>query len=74
MSQFLIAAGERCLKSAAQTLLLLFGAGQLDIVHVDFGHSASLAAGAAVLSLLTSVVSLPVGPSGSPSVVDSHAD
>lgn len=74
MSQFLIAAGERALKSAAQTLLLLFGAGQLDIVHVDFGHSASLAVGAAVLSLLTSVVSLPVGPSGSPSVVDSHAD
>lgn len=73
-STFLAAAFERCLKSAAQTLLALWGAGQLDVVHVDFAHSASVAVGAAVLSLLTSVVSLPIGPDGSPSMVSSAAD
>jgi hypothetical protein len=74
MSAFLIASLERAAKTAAQCLLALWGAGGLDIVHVDLAHSASVAAGAAVLSLLTSVVSLPIGPAGSPSVVDSHAD
>lgn len=63
---------ERAAKSFAQALLALWGAGQIDLVHVDFAHSASVAAGAAVLSILTSLVSLPVGPSGSASMVD-HA-
>lgn len=70
MSAFLIASLERAGKTAAQLLLTLWAGDHFDIVHADFAHSASLAAGAAVLSLLTSVVSLPIGPSGSPSVVD----
>jgi hypothetical protein len=73
-ADFWKAAVERAVKTMCQSLLTLWGAGVLDIIHVDLAHSTSIAAGAAVLSLLTSVVSLPVGPSGSPSVVDSHAD
>lgn len=68
-SAFLKAAIERAVKTVAQTLLALWGAGVFDILHVDWSGSLGVAAGAGVLSLLTSVVSLPVGPSGSPSVV-----
>lgn len=66
-------AAERALKTFAQALVAVWGGGEwLDIVHVDFAHSASVALGAAVLSLLTSVVSAPMGGDdvkGDPSLV-----
>lgn len=71
---FLKAALERAVKTVAQTLLALWGAGVFDILHVDWASAFGVSVGAGVLSVLTSVVSLPVGPAGSPSVVDSHAD
>lgn len=71
---FAKAALERAVKTFAQALLSLWGAGAFDILHVDWSQSLGVAAGAGVLSVLTSVVSLPVGPAGSPSLVDSHAD
>lgn len=66
-TQFLKAAGERALKSAAQAVLLMIGADQLDALSADWQGMASVAAGAAVLSLLTSIGSGFVG-GGTPSV------
>ena len=62
-------AAERAVKTAAQTLLALLGAGALDVLHVPWTGGLSVAAGAAVLSLLTSIVSAPASPTGSPSLV-----
>jgi len=62
-------AAERAIKSACQTVLLMFGAVQVDVFTVDWKQTAGLAAGAAVLSVLTSVASEPVGAPGDPSVV-----
>jgi len=75
---FWAAAGERAVKSAAQTLLLLFGGDGLNLLQLDWPTVLGLAAGAAVLSVLTSMVSAaaPVGAPGSPSLtvetVDDH--
>jgi hypothetical protein len=65
LKTFWYAAFERAGKSAAQTLILLWAGNQgLDILKVNVEHSFSLAGGAAVLSLLTSIVSAGVGNSG----------
>lgn len=61
---------ERALKSAAQAAILVLGAGQVDALVVSWGSVSSFAAGAAVLSVLTSIVSANIGPSDSPSLVD----
>lgn len=63
---------ERAAKTAAQAVLLFLGADQLlDAVSADWGSAASFAVGGAVLSLLTSAVSAPLGADkGSPSLVD----
>ncbi|MGH3878080.1 MAG: holin [Actinophytocola sp.] len=61
---------ERAVKTAAQVLLLLWASdGVFNILTVDPTTAAGVAAGGAVLSVLTSLVSLPVGPKGSPSMV-----
>ncbi len=67
---FLRETGERALKSAAQALLGLWAldAG-FNVVNADFGMALGIAGGAAVLSVLTSVVSAPFGKSGSASLV-----
>ena len=55
---FWLATGERALKTAAQTLLLLWAAvGGIDLFQVNVQESLGLAAGAAALSVLTSIVS-----------------
>lgn len=62
---FWLAAGERALKSAAQTLLLLWAAADgFDLFHVNLEESLGLAAGAAALSVLTSIVSAGAGGTG----------
>ena len=61
---------ERAVKSAAQTAVLVLGAGAVDVFTVDWRQTAGLAAGAAVLSVLTSIGSEPFGPEGDPSVVN----
>lgn len=66
---FWMQAAERAVKSAAQALLLLWGATEFDVLTVDARAALGLAAGAAVLSLLTSIVSLPAGEPASPSAV-----
>jgi hypothetical protein len=59
---------DRAVKSFAQQLLLLWGADQgLDVLTVDWKSALGLAVGAAVLSVLTSLASSPVGDKGSSS-------
>lgn len=67
------AAFERAVKSFAQAVLAVFGAGVFNVLNADWENALSIGAGAAVLSLLTSVVSAGVGPTGSPSLVTDPA-
>lgn len=63
-------AAERAGKSFAQALLLLWAAdGGFNVLSIDVPAAFGVAAGAAVLSLLTSIVSAPVADTGTASVV-----
>ncbi len=68
--QFWKAAAERAAKSAAQSLLGLWALDGFNVLHADFALGAGIAGGAALLSLLTSIVSAGIGPSDSPSMVE----
>lgn len=61
-------ATERALKTFAQTLVTLLGAGAVDLLAVDWVSGLSVAGGAAVVSLLTSVGSEHFGNSGTASL------
>jgi len=65
---FLLATLERSIKTFAQTLVAVLGVGFLDILKTDWVQSLSVAAGAAVLSILTSVASAEIGKMGGPSL------
>jgi hypothetical protein len=61
---------ERAIKSAAQAIVLALGAAEgFDLFAADWRNVAGIAAGAAVLSVLTSVISAPFGARGSASVL-----
>jgi hypothetical protein len=60
---------ERAVKAFAGAALTLFGAGPLDVLHIDWESTLSLSAGAAVVSLLMSLASSQIGTPGSPSLV-----
>jgi hypothetical protein len=64
-------AADRALKSFAQALVLLLGGGTtgLNILQVDWKASLAAAVGAAILSLLTSVISAPLGDAGTTSLL-----
>lgn len=64
-------AGERAVKTAAQALLSLWLVGDLafDLLTVDWGSALGVAAGAAVISVLTSLVSAPAADVGTASLV-----
>lgn len=67
---FWTGAFDRAMKSFAQALLLLWGADEgLNLLDIDIVPSLGVAAGAAVLSLLTSIVSAPVGEPGTTSLL-----
>lgn len=69
---FWLGTGERVVKTLAQTLIVLWGADQFNLLAVGWQTSLGVAAGAGVLSLLTSIASgAPIAPgeSGSPSLV-----
>lgn len=67
-ASFWTGALDRALKSFAQTLVLLWGADAgLSLLEVDIWSALALAATAAVLSLLTSIASTPVGDKGTTS-------
>lgn len=62
-------AGERALKTVAGTWLALLTADNVvGIMDVDWGQGASVVALATAISVLSSVVSAPVGDSGTPSM------
>ena len=46
---------ERAIKTFAQTLVALLGAGAIDVLQVDWGQRLSVSAGAALVSVLTSI-------------------
>lgn len=62
---------ERAIKTFAQVLILLLGGGEtgLNLLAVDWKTALISAAGSAVLSVLTSLVSSAVTPTNSPSLV-----
>ena len=51
-------AGERAVKTLAQTALAYLGTGTVGLLSVDFVTLLSLSGGAALLSVLTSIVTL----------------
>ena len=70
---FWLATLERALKSLAQCLIgLWLGDSAFDLVQIDWRHAVGLAAGAALLSVLTSIVSAPIGATGTPSLVEEN--
>ena len=62
-------AAERATKSAAQVALLVLGAGQANVLTVDWANLGGLTAGAALLSLLTSFASSFTGDPESASAI-----
>ena len=49
-------AGERAIKTFAQTAIASLGAGSVGLLTLDYGALISVAGGAALLSVLTSIV------------------
>lgn len=66
---------ERAFKTAAQTAAVTIGSTAVNVIDLDAAEIAGLSAGAALLSVLTSVGSAQVasGGNGSPSLVDEKA-
>ena len=63
-------ATERALKTFAQFILVLGGAGALNVFTIDWSQTLGLALGGALLSYATSIVSAGVKKEDSPSLVD----
>ncbi len=62
--------GERAVKSIAGSLISIWGAsGALNLFSIPWQSTVGVALGAGVLSVLMSIMSAPVGPLGSPSLV-----
>lgn len=55
---------ERAVKTFAQTLAALIGAGAISVVSIPWQDNLGISATAALLSVLTSIASAQVGPSG----------
>lgn len=62
------AAAERAAKSAAQALVGLWALDGFNALNADYRLAGGVAAGAALLSLVSSVASLPFGKQSSPSL------
>lgn len=61
-------AAERAAKTFAQALIGLLSGDQLGILDIDWTASLSVATLAALVSVLTSVASAPLGPPDTPSL------
>lgn len=66
------AAAERAIKTFAQTLVVVLGADAVDILAVDWPQALSLAAGAALVSVLTSIGSDWATQSSGPSLTNAE--
>jgi N-acetyl-anhydromuramyl-L-alanine amidase AmpD len=67
------ATAERVVRAFAVSMLSLLGAGVIDIVHVSWTTDLSISGGAAVASLLASLVASQVGAKGSPSFLKGNS-
>ena len=63
-------AAERAVKTCAQSLLATLTLSGVDVLHLDWVQSLSVAGTATVISVLTSVVSAGVGNSGTASLTN----
>lgn len=63
-------AGERSARAAASAMLALIGTGLLDIMKVDWLGLLSVGAGAAFVSVLTSIAASEVGEKGTSSLIE----
>lgn len=70
---FWLDAFERAVKTWAQSLLALVGAGATNLVLLDWGDMLGISGTAALISVLTSIVSAGVGSKGTASLVDDPA-
>jgi len=69
-AQFWAGATDRAVKSFAQSLIVLWTAAEgFNVLEISVGPTFGVAVGAAALSLLTSIVSAPVGDRGSTSLI-----
>lgn len=66
---FLAQVAERAAKTALQALVALLTADGFNLLHADWQAVAATVGTATLASVLTSLGSLNLGPSGSPSVV-----
>jgi len=53
---FWVYAGERAIKTAAQSAVAVLGSNTVSITHIDFIGLLAVAGGAALLSVLTSII------------------
>jgi hypothetical protein len=67
---FVLDTAERAIKTFAQALIGYFTAGALDVLTADWGEALAVAGTAVLLSLLTSLLSLKLGNSGTASATD----
>lgn len=67
--EFWKATGERAVKTFVQTLLAAFGTDQMGLLELPWESALSLAASAALLSILTSLGSANLGSKAGPSLV-----
>lgn len=67
--RFWVRSAERAVKTAAQAALLVLGGDATGVLTADLRAAVLAAIGGAVLSLLTSVSSAPLGPPDDPSLV-----
>ena len=64
------AAAERAIRTLAQTMLAMLGFKAFDVLTADWKTLLGVSLGAALLSLLTSIVASEVGDKGTPSLVE----
>jgi hypothetical protein len=62
--QFALAALERALKTFAQALVAVFAAGAVTVLDVDWTQALAVSGTAALISVLTSIVSANIGNYG----------
>ncbi len=66
---FLKDLAERAVKTFCQSALATIGLGSVDVLHTNWFGVLSVGLGAAIISVLTSIASLPVGTPGTASAV-----
>lgn len=66
--------GERAAKSAAQALLGMWALDGFNVLHADWPLAGGVAGGAALLSVLSSIVTSGIGQPNDPSAVKATAN